>query len=216
MIGMELQLTPDSRALLERLAKETPDAAKKAFYRAASIVSRRMRARMNPRRRFVAPWAEVTARIRDIYKTEYAKTFGGNLMYPKGRQIAIKPLPGGGAVVGWVDALEAPAVRFQRGGSEPTSSHWRQFLYRRGIEHDAVPKTAVTPERPIVDPVAEESNGKFPEWMIGALKTILKKRVARAELQYAKSPATEEGARAASRAVSAHSALAMIQEAGYR
>ena len=215
MIGMSLQLDPESKRLLERLARECPDAARKAFFRAASIVARKMRAMMNNRHPKVAPWQEITRRIRDVYSHEEAKTFGGKLMHPKGRQIAIKPVSGGGVVVGWIDALEEPAIRFQRGSSASTSASWRQFLYRRGIEHDAVPQTAVTPERPVVDPVADESAGKFPEWMIGAMKTILEKRIKKAALRYSRTPATEEGARAARNAANAYSALAMIKGAGY-
>lgn len=215
MIGMSLQLDPESKRLLESLARECPDAARKAFYRAASIIARKMRARMNPRRRAVASWQDITRRIRDVYVNEEAKTFGGKLMHPKGRQIAIKPVSGGGVVVGWVDSLAEPAVRFQRGGTAQTSASWRQYLYRRGFERSAVPQVAVTPERPVVDPVAAESAGKFPEWMIGAMKSILEKRIKKATLRYNKTPATEAGARAARSVANAYSTLAMITEAGY-
>lgn len=215
MIGMSLQLDPESKRLLERLARECPDAARKAFYRAASIIRRKMVARMNNRRPKVAPWQDITRRIREMAKAEEVKTFGGRLMHPNGRQIAIKPVSGGGVVVGWVDSMEEPAIRFQRGGTAQTSASWRQYLYRRGFERSAVPQVAVTPERPVVDPVAEESAGKFPEWMIGAMKTILEKRIKNATLRYNKTPATEAGARAARSVANAYSALAMITEAGY-
>lgn len=215
MIGLTLELDPESKRFLESLAKECPDAARKAFYRAASIVSRKMRAKMNNRHPKVEEWQDITRRIRNVYQGESSKTFGGKLMHPKGKQIAIKPVSGGGVVVGWVDAMEEPAVRFQRGGSEPTAKDWRRFLYIKGIERGTLPKVAVTPPRPVVDPVAEESAGKFPEWMIGAMKTILEKRVKRATLSYSRSPATEEGARAAKSAASAYSVMAIIKGAGY-
>ncbi len=212
MIGMSLQIDPESRKLLEELAAAFPDAANKAFFRAASIVSRKMRARMNPRRHAVQPWQEITRRIRNMASSEDAKTFGGKLMYPNGRQIAIKPFAGG-AVVGWIDALETAASKFQSGDSASTSAAWRHYLYRRGFSHDDVPKVAITPERPVVDPVAGESAGKFPEWMLGAMQTILQRRIKRASLNYSRTGATAEGSRAAATVADAYSALSMMKGA---
>ena len=148
----------------------------------------------------------------EMASNEEAKTFGGKLMYPNGRQIAIKPFSGG-AVVGWIDALETAASKFQSGDSASTSAAWRHYLYRRGFSHDDVPKVAITPERPVVDPVAGESAGKFPEWMLGAMQTILQRRIKRASLNYSRTGATAEGSRAAATVADAYSALSMIKGA---
>lgn len=215
MIGVTLELDPQSRKYLERLARRVPPLAKKAFYRTAGIVRRKMLARMNPLRRAVAPWSEITRTIRQFSRNVWAETFGGRLMYPRGRQLAIKPRPGGGVVVGWVDNLERAAVAFQQGGLRETQPAFRRYLYRHGIDEAEVPRVAHTPARPVVDPIAAEANLRFPQWYVGVLKKIIDQRIQRDLLRIEDAGAlSDEGMRASRRLADMYAAQEIFAEMG--
>lgn len=199
MVATTVELAPESKRHLEELFRTMPKETRRAFGLACSIVVRRMRRRMNPRSHELAPWDNFTKQFRALLPEAH---FGGSLMGPdgKGKPICMYQPPGTDrTVIGWVDAMEDPALKFQEGGSEPTnfSRRYKRWMVFKGIDRHIIPKIADTPARPVVDPVTQEASRDFANWVLGALDKVLQGKIKGAALRYEKSPATMKGYRAA-------------------
>lgn len=202
MIGLDVQIDRRSERFLDEMAKTYPAQVRQAFSRACSIVCRRMRGAMADRPRkgavvTVAKWDAFTRKERERSSLEYRHTFGGKLVWPKKKQIAIVPEGRDRVRVGWVGALEDWAVRFQEGGSRETSPTWRHWLYRKGFTETEVPKVANTPPRPIVEPTAEDGVKHIADWTLGAFASLMRRKAQKLELSA--NADTREGMMAAAR-----------------
>ena len=214
MVNVSVEIDPKERRELERLFKRMPTETRRAYGLACSIVVRRMRRRMNPRNHELAPWDDFTKRLRGLLP--FKAVFGGRL-FDSPKKITMYQ-KGDSTVIGWVGSMEAAAVKFQDGGSEPTNfgKRYKRYMMARGIPHAMIPKVANTPARPVVEPVAREAASDFGDWVLGALAKILEGKIAGNALKYEKSPSTDKGYRAAKGVAEGMVSLAQIREIAER
>ena len=216
MVAIDARLDDKSEKFLLDMARRFPNEVRRAFFYAAGKARKVMRGRMNGKNENVERWGDFTRRWRKVQLArgyEPAKRFGGKLMYPKGKQLVLKREGGDRVRVGWVGTLEEAAVKFQDGGSTPTSASWRHYLYKTGkFTEGEVPREAITPRRPVVAQTVDDTRKKMADWTLGALDKFLRERISRLDLKYRKTAGTREGARAAWQSVAAMDAANDLQE----
>ena len=216
MMTFDARLDEKSERFLLDVARRFPNEVRRAFFYAAGMARKVMRGRMNGKNENVERWDDFTRRLRRYQLSrgyEAAKKFGGKLMWPKGKQLVLKREGGDRVRVGWVGTLEQAAIKFQDGGSEPTTSSWRHYIYKSGKFIDGeVPTVANTPRRPVVAQTVEDTRKHMAEWTLGALDKFLRERISRLDLKYKKTAGTRAGARAAWQSVAAMEAVNDLED----
>lgn len=210
MVAMDVQLDESATKFLLEQAKHFPNEVRRAFYYACGVSLRNMRSRMSGKSSKIAKWDDFTKRYRERAHWATARTFGGSLMFPNGRQLTMEP-QGDRVRIGWIGPLEGAAVIFMRGGTEATTSSWRHDRYREGFQHGEVPRVSVTPERPVIDQVNEEASRHLADWTLGAFGKVMSGRIKSWELKYQRNSQTKMGAAAAGRVAKALGGIAMLQ-----
>lgn len=193
MVAMDVQLDEVSTKMLLKAARDFPRQVRRAFYYSCGIALRMMRGRMSGKNSHIAAWDEFTKRYRAKATWDSAHTFGGKLMWPDKKKLTMEP-EGDRVRIGWIGALEAPAERFQEGGSEETTKEWRHYRYKQGFAHGEVPRVAVTPRRPVIEQVETDARQHLAEWTMSALVRVLDGRIKTWETRYtALSTASKSG-----------------------
>lgn len=208
MMGFDISMTPEAERFLVKMAKESPREVRRALGLACGIVRSRMRREMRGGAKSrLARWQPITSKIRSTQHYAYSGTFGGKLVYPGGRQIAIVPY-GDYCRVGWIDALEPASVRFQDGGTVEISKGMRHRLYMTGkFEHGEIPATSEQPQRQVVDPIAEEARGKFADWVASIFERVMKNMIANSERRLASATTTAQRLRYAKAAARGYATI---------
>jgi len=198
MIAFDVKLDPSSEKFLLEQAQKIPREVRRAFLFACGIALRNMRLRMRGTSDKIEKWQEFTRNYRAKQATYWspASKFGGRLMWPNAKQLTMQQ-EGDRVRIGWIGAFESAAIKFQDGGSAPTSPKWRHHLYKTGFPYGSVPKVADTPARPVVAQISEEASRHIDDWTIGALARVLKGSIPKWEMRYQQNAGTREGARAA-------------------
>ena len=214
MMGFDVRLTPEANRFLVQMAKESPKEVRRALGLAASIVRSRMRSMMRGKKSPLAPWKELTRKIRATSSAAWANMFGGQLVYPKYKQLAIVP-SGDHCRVGWIGPLEHAALLFQEGGAVTLPKAFRRSLYRTGnfVAHE-IPATDNQQPREVVDPVAAESRSEFAHWVAGCFKRVIEGSIKSAERGMVRATSTSARIRYANQAARgyAHIAHGDVQE----
>ena len=149
---------------------------RRAFYYSCGIALRMMRGRMSGKNKHIAVWNDFTKLYRAKATWDSAHTFGGKLMWPDKKKLTMEP-QGDRVRIGWIGPLEAPAVRFQEGGSEETTKEWRRARYKQGFAHGEVPRVAITPSRPVIEQVTIKARKNLAEWTLSNLAKVLDGRI---------------------------------------
>lgn len=183
MVAMDVQLDEVSTKMLLNAARDFPRQVRRAFYYSCGIALRMMRGRMSGKNKHIAKWDEFTKRYRAMATWDSAHAFGGKLMWPDKKKLTMEP-EGDRVRIGWIGPLEAPAERFQEGGSEETTKEWRHYRYKQGFVHGEVPQVAVTPRRPVIEQVNTEARQHLAEWTLGNLAKVLDGRIKAWETRY--------------------------------
>ena len=201
MMGFDVRMSPEAERFLVSMAKESPKEVRRALGLACSIVRSRMRRQMG-KRTTLAGWKDITKDIRRIHPMAWSDTFGGKLVWPSAKQIAIVP-HGDHCRVGWIGPLEPAAVRFQDGGTVEIPKWMRVELYKTGkYARGTVPQTDSQESRQVVDPIAEEARGHFAEWVAHIFAKVMNNMIKQSERRLANATTTAQRiryARAAAR-----------------
>lgn len=202
MFAMDVQLDEKSTKYLLMEAKRFPREVRRAFYYSCGITLKIMRGRMTGKSPYIAKWDDFTRRYREKATWDSAHTFGGKLMWPDKKKLTMQP-EGDRVRIGWIGSMEEAAQTFQDGGSEETSSEWRQARYRQGFLTGEVPRVSVTPSRPVVAQAQEDAASHVADWTLGAFVKIMQGKIKAWEIRYRKNSGTKAGAQAASNAAAA-------------
>lgn len=207
MVGFDVRMTPEAERFLVGLAKESPKEVRRALGLACAIVRSRMRRQMG-KRTTLAGWKEITKEIRRLQANAYSDTFGGQLVYPNARQIAIVP-SGDFCRVGWIGPLEAASIRFQDGKTVELPTWLRRELYKTGhFPSGTVPESDYQQPRQVVDPIAEEARGHFAEWVAHIFGKVMKNMIAQSERRLAKATSNSQRVRYARAAARGYASIA--------
>ena len=200
-MGFDVRMSPEAEKFLVKMAKESPKEVKRALGLACSIVRSRMR-RMMGKRTTLAGWQDITKEIRKTQMYAWSDMFGGRLVWPNKKQIAIVP-HGDYCRVGWIGPLEPASIKFQDGGSIEIPKWMRHELYKTGhFVRGSIPEVGSQPERQVVDPVAEEARAHFAEWVARIFEKVMNNMIKQSERRLASATTTAQRiryARAAAR-----------------
>ena len=183
MVVMDVQLDKQSERMLLDAARKFPREVRRAFYYSCGIALRMMRGRMSGKNKHIARWDDFTRRYREKATWDSAHTFGGKLMWPDKKKLTMEP-EGDRVRIGWIGPLEAPAERFQEGGTSHNGWDWRRARVEQGFSMHEVPEQSVTPPRPVIQQVETEARQHLSEWTMSALVRVLDGRIKAWETRY--------------------------------
>jgi len=207
MMGFDVRMSPEAERFLVRMAKESPKEVRRALGLACSIVRSRMRRQMG-KRTTLAGWKDITKDIRRLHPMAWSDTFGGKIVWPNAKQIAIVP-HGDYCRVGWIDSLEAASVKFQDGGTVEIPKWMRIELYKTGkYARGTVPQTDSQESRQVVDPIAEEARGHFAEWVAHIFEKVMNNMIKQSERRLANATTTAQRIRYARAAARGYASIA--------
>lgn len=207
MMGFDVRMSPEAERFLVRMAKESPKEVRRALGLACSIVRSRMRRQMG-KRTTLAEWKDITKDIRRIHPMAWSDTFGGKLVWPNAKQIAIVP-HGDYCRVGWIGPLEAASIKFQDGGTVEIPKWMRVELYKTGkYTRGTVPQTDSQASRQVVDPIAEEARGHFAEWVARIFEKVMNNMIKQSERRLANATTPAQRIRYARAAARGYASIA--------
>lgn len=207
MMGFDVRMSPEAERFLVKMAKESPKEVRRALGLACSIVRSRMRRQMG-KRTTLAGWKDITRNIRRLQAKAWSDTFGGQLVYPAAKQIAIVP-HGDYCRVGWIGPLEAASIRFQDGGAVEIPKWMRVELYKTGkYTRGTVPQTDSQESRQVVDPIAAEARGHFAEWVARIFEKVMNNMIKQSERRLASATTTAQRIRYARAAARGYASIA--------
>lgn len=183
MVAMDVQLDEVSTKMLLNAARDFPRQVRRAFYYSCGIALRMMRGRMSGKNKHIAKWDEFTKRYRAMATWDSAHAFGGKLMWPDKKKLTMEP-EGDRVRIGWIGPLEAPAERFQEGGTSHNGWDWRRARVEQGFSMHEVPAYSVTPRRPVIEQVNTEAREHLAEWTLSNLAKVLDGRIKAWETRY--------------------------------